>query len=96
MIPYADSDNRFIVFFFPFKDIRGQLILECDLLADIIDQLVDLYSFLLHGISVSNSYRSVSFGIEIIGNTEGCSDFILSSVSLSYSTSVIVLTVIIF
>ena len=52
------------------------------------------YTLLLHGVSESDSYTAVCLRIKVIGDAEGCSDLILTSVSLSDIPSVIKFTVV--
>ena len=57
-------------------------------------QIFDLNTLLLHGITITNGNSTVFFRIEIISNTEWCSDFILTTITLTNVTSVIKFTVI--
>ena len=57
-------------------------------------EIFDLDSFLLHGITITDSYRTIVFGLEIVGNTESGTDLILSTVTISDDSTDIKLTVI--
>lgn len=69
-------------------DIKIQIFLK------ICIQLIDFNSFLLHGVTVTYGNGSILFGIKIIGNTEWCTNLILTAVTLSDRSSVIKLTIV--
>ena len=67
---------------------------ECELIRKIAVQLVNLYTYLLHGVTVTNRNSLIILRIKIVGNAVRCSDFILPPVTLSDISSVIVIAVI--
>ena len=58
-------------------------ILELNFFSDVCLNLCKGNSYLLHGISVTNGYAAVVLGIKIVGNAEGCTDLVLTAVSLA-------------
>ena len=46
-----------------------------------MDQIVNLYTFLLHAVAVAHRYATVGLTIEVIGNAERRTDFILPAVN---------------
>ena len=71
------------------------LILESELIFKVCLKIFYLNSFLLHSISISYCYSIILFRIKVICYTEWSTYLILSSVSLTYISSVIKLTVIV-
>ena len=57
-------------------------------------QLVDLHTYLLHGITVTDGHCAVRLRLKVIGYAERSSDLVLTTVSLTDITSVVKLTVI--
>lgn len=48
-----------------------------------VSNLIDRYSFLLHCITVTNSYAAIVFGIEIVGDAVRSSYLILAAVTFA-------------
>ena len=48
-----------------------------------MDQIVNLYTFLLHAVAVAHRYATVGLTVEVIGNAERRTDFILPAVPLA-------------
>ena len=59
------------------------VILEFESFVDVRLNLCHGNSYLLHGISVTNGYAAVVFGIEVVGNAEGSTDLVLAAISLT-------------
>ena len=53
------------------------------------DEIVDADSLLLHGIPVADGDAAVVFTLEIVGDTEGSADLILTAVTLTNVSSVV-------
>ena len=62
---------------------------ECKFICEVSIQLINLNTNLLHGITVTDSYHSVSFGIEIVGYAERSTDLVLSSVTFTDVSTII-------
>ena len=59
-------------------------------LFNILSNVFNRDSYLLHRISLTNSNALVVFAVEVVGNAEGSSDFVLTSVSLAYCTRIVI------
>ena len=56
-----------------------------------MDQIVNLYTFLLHAVAVTHRYATVGLTVEVIGNAERRTDFILPAVPLADGPRVVVI-----
>ena len=63
--------------------------LEIQLFCKVCVQISDRNPLLLHGITETNGYAAICLGIEIVGNAERRTDFILTAISLTDIASVI-------
>ncbi len=62
---------------------------ELDLLGDVRVELVDLYSLLLHRISVADGNAAVLYAVEVVGDAERCADLVLTAVTLADGARVV-------
>ena len=65
--------------------------LKLNFFGDIIDQIVNGNAFLQHRIAVSDGNTVVGFAVEIVGDAERRSDFILATVSFSNRAGFVVI-----
>ena len=73
-----------------------KFLLIIEFFSEVILQIFNFNSFLLHGVTVTYGNGSILFGIKIIGNTEWCTNLILTAISLSDISSVIKFKIICF
>ena len=64
------------------------LILECDLLCQIVYQIVDLHALLLHGITITNGDAAILLGLKVNRDAVRGTDLILTAVTLTDGTSI--------
>ena len=72
------------------------LFLETHLIFEIVLEIFDLDTHLLHRIALAYGHGAVFLGVEIVSHTERCADLILAAVALADITAVIVIAVVIF
>ena len=67
----------------------GKFKLKFHSLFDVGNEIVDLDSFLLHGISVADGHAAVVFGIKVVGDAERSTDLVLTAVTLTDRTCLV-------
>lgn len=74
--------------------IKKFIYLKCKFISKVCIKLIDLHTYLLHSVTVTDCNCTVILRLEVISDTERSTDLILSAVTFTDISTVIVLTVV--